>query len=72
VGARERALALRHRTLREFAHGGAFSLSIVIPVAFLGYATYVRNHAGFSAISGLGLLVAVSLVLSAGVYGTRR
>jgi hypothetical protein len=72
ASARERALALRHHTMREFAHGAALTLSIAIPIGFLVYATWVRNHVGINAITGLGLLVAVSLVVAAGVYGSRR
>jgi hypothetical protein len=70
--ARERATALRQLTPRDFAHGGGLSLSIIIPIGFLVYATYVRNHAGINDISGLGLLVAVSLVIAVAVYGARR
>lgn len=72
VSTRELALALRRHTLHEFAHGAVLSLSITVPIAFLVYATYVRNHLGINAISSLGVLVAVSLVLAAGVYGSRR
>lgn len=70
--ARERALALRHLTKHDFAHSAALSLSILIPIGFLVYATRIRDRAIFSPISGLGLLVAVSLVLAASVYGLRR
>jgi hypothetical protein len=70
--ARERARAVRHHTRREVAHGTVLSLSILAPIGFLAYATYVRNHVGINAISGLGLLVALSLVIAAGVYGVRR
>jgi hypothetical protein len=70
--ARERMLGLRHHTPRELAQGAALGVSILVPVGFLVYATYVRNHVGLNAISGLGLLVAVSLVLAVGVYGARR
>jgi hypothetical protein len=72
VSARERALALRRHTLREFAHGAGLSVSIILPIGFLVYATWVRNHVGINGITGLGLLVAVSLVVAAGVYGARR
>jgi hypothetical protein len=68
---RERALALRHRSKHEFAQSAALSLSILIPIGFLVYATGVRLHAIFSPISGLGLLVAISLVLAASIYGRR-
>lgn len=70
--ARERAAALRQVTLRDFAHGAALTISIVIPVGYLVYATYVRDHVGIDAISSLGVLVAISLVIAAAVYGARR
>jgi hypothetical protein len=69
---RERAAGLRQHTRRDVAHGVALSFSIAIPIGFLVYATYVRNHVGLNAISGLGVLVAVSVVLAASVYGARR
>lgn len=72
ISARERAGALRHHTLREVAHGAALGVSMMIPVGFLVYATYVRNRVGINDISALGLLVAVSLVLGVAVYGARR
>lgn len=56
---------------RELAHGAALSLSILIPIGFLVYATRVRDRVGFNAISGLGLLVAISLVVAATLYGRR-
>jgi hypothetical protein len=70
--ARERANELRHHSKREFAHGAALSLSILIPIGFLVYATRVQDRVGLNAISALGLLVAVSLVLAASVYGRHR
>lgn len=70
--AREQAAALRQLTPRDVAHGAALTISIVIPVGFLVYADYVRNHAGINAISSLGVLVAISVVLAAAVYGARR
>lgn len=72
AGVRERARALSPSTKRELAHGTALTVSILAPIGFLAYATYVRNHVGINAISGLGLLVALSLVIAAGVYGFRR
>ena len=72
AGVRERARALSPSTKRELAHGTAITVSILAPIGFLAYATYVRNHVGINAISGLGLLVALSLVIAAGVDGFRR
>ncbi len=70
--ARDRVLELRSHSRRDFVHGLALSVSILIPIGFLVYATRVRDRLGFNAISGLGLLVAISLVLAAAVYGRRR
>jgi len=61
----------RHHSKRELAHSAALSLSILIPIGFLVYATRVRDHVAFNAISGLGLLVAISLVVAASLYGRR-
>jgi hypothetical protein len=72
MSVRQRALAVRHHTMREFAHGAALSVSILVPIGFLVYATYVRNHVGINEVSGMGVLVAVSLVIAASVYGARR
>ncbi len=70
--AREQANQLRHHSKREVAHGAALSLSILLPIGFLVYATRVRDRVGLNPISALGLLVAVSLVLAASVYGRHR
>ena len=61
----------RRLSRRKLIHGGAFVLSLALPIAFLVYATRVRNQAGVNLISGLGLLVALSLVIVATVYGRR-
>ena len=68
---RQRAPQWRHHTKRELAHSAALSLSILIPIGFLVYATRVKDHVGFNIISGLGLLVAISLVVAASMYGRR-
>jgi hypothetical protein len=70
--ARERANELRHHSKREVAHGAALSFSILLPIGFLVYATRVDDRVGLNPISALGLLVAMSLVLAAGVYGRHR
>jgi hypothetical protein len=70
--AREQALELRHHSKREFAHGAALSVSILIPIGFLVYATRVQDRVGLNATSALGLLVAISLVVAATVYGRHR
>lgn len=69
---RQRALSLRQRRGREVRNGLALGFSILAPIAFLAYATRVRDRVGFNAISALGVLVAISLVLAAVVYGRRR
>ncbi|MBV9195343.1 MAG: hypothetical protein JO168_14455 [Solirubrobacterales bacterium] len=68
---RQRALRWRHLSKRELAHNAALSVSILTPIGFLVYATRVRSHVAFNPISGLGLLVAVSLVVTASLYGRR-
>ena len=70
--ARQRANELRGQSKGQVAHGAALSLSILLPIGFLVYATRVRDRVGLNPISALGLLVAVSLVLAASVYGQRR
>ncbi len=69
---RDRLLELRSHSGRDLLHGLALSVSILTPIGFLVLATRVREHLGLDAISGLGVLVAVSLVLAAAVYGSRR
>ncbi len=70
--ARDRMLELRSHSGRELLHGLGLSVSILTPIAFLVLATRVRDRVGLNAVSGLGLLVAISLVLAAAVYGGRR
>ncbi len=70
--ARDRMLELRSHSRRELLHGIALSISILTPIGFLVVATRVRDRGGLNTVSGLGLLVAVSLVLAAAVYGGRR
>lgn len=69
---RQRALYGRQRRGRELRNGAALGLSILAPIGFLAYATRVRDRVGFNTISALGVLVAVSLVLAAFMYGRRR
>ena len=69
--ARQRALRRRHLSGRELAHNAVLSVSILTPIGFLVYATRVRSHVALNPISGLGLLVAISLVVAASMYGRR-
>ncbi len=62
----------REHTKREFISAAGVGLSIAIPVGFLAYAIHVRNTVGITWLSALGLLVAISLVTAAAVYGSRR
>jgi hypothetical protein len=69
--ARERASELRHHTRRQFAHGAALSVSILVPIGFLVYAARVENRVGLNLITAPGVLVAISLVLAVSLYGRR-
>jgi hypothetical protein len=48
------------------------ALSIAIPAGFLAYAIRVHNKFGLTWVTALGLLVALSVVTAAAVYGSRR
>jgi len=62
----------RERTKRAWLGGGAVALSILIPLAFLAYADHVRNTVGLNLLSGIGVLVALSVVIATMVLGNRR
>ena len=69
--AREVATELRHQTRRQVAHSAALSVSILLPIGFLVYATHVESSAGFNVITAPGVLVAISVVLALSMYGRR-
>jgi hypothetical protein len=69
--AREVATELRHQTRRQVAHSAALTVSILLPIGFLVYATHVESSAGFNVITAPGLLVATSVVLVLSIYGRR-
>jgi hypothetical protein len=69
--ARELAAGLRHQTRRQAAQGAALSVSILLPIGFLVYATHVEKSAGLNIITAPGVLVAISLVIALSVYGRR-
>ena len=48
------------------------ALSIAIPAGFLAYAIHVHKKFGITWFTALGLLVALSVVTAAAVYGSRR
>ena len=48
------------------------ALSIAIPAGFLAYAIHVHQKFGITWVTALGLLVALSVVTAAAVYGSRR
>lgn len=62
----------REHTKRQIISAAGLALSIAIPVGFMAYVIHVRNTVGITWLSGLGLLVAISLVTAAAVYGSRR
>jgi hypothetical protein len=57
---------------RQIFSGLAVTVSILVPIGFLIYAVHVRDTAGLNWQSGLGALVAVSLVIAMAVRGSRR
>jgi hypothetical protein len=74
---KEAIAAARHR--KDEGHGRrralrslGLLLSVAIPVAFIAYANHVRQDTGVNWIGALGALVALSLVVAGGVYGSRR
>jgi hypothetical protein len=69
--ARELGTELRHQTRRQVAHSAALSVSILLPIGFLVYATHVESSAGFNVITAPGVLVAISVVLALSMYGRR-
>jgi hypothetical protein len=74
---KEAIAAARHRTdeghtTRQVVRGVALSLSVAIPIAFVAYANHVRQDTGITWLGALAGLVALSLVIAAAVYGSRR
>lgn len=57
---------------RNALSAAGLALSIAIPAGFLAYAVHVRKTVGFTWLTALGLLVAISVVTTAAVYGSRR
>jgi hypothetical protein len=57
---------------REAVSAAGLALSIAIPAGFFAYAIHVRNKFGLTWVTALGLLVALSVVTAAAVYGSRR
>ncbi len=57
---------------RQAVSAAGLALSIAIPAGFLAYAIRVHNKFGLTWVTGLGFLVALSVVIAAAVYGSRR
>jgi len=57
---------------RQAVSAAGLALSIAIPAGFLGYAIHVHKKFGITWVTALGLLVALSVVTAAAVYGSRR
>jgi len=57
---------------RQAIGAAGIALSIAIPAGFLAYAIRVHNKFGLTWVTALGLLVALSVVTAAAVYGSRR
>jgi hypothetical protein len=69
---REKAAGLRPSTIRDFWHGVAIFVSIVVPIGFLVYATHVSAHSfSFNLLRGVAVLVAISVVLAVIAYSRR-
>lgn len=68
---REVAAELRQHTRRQILYAIAFSLSVLLPIVFLVYATRVQSRSGLNLITAPGVLVAISLVLALSMYGRR-
>ena len=57
---------------RQAISAAGLALSIAIPAGFLAYAIHVHHKFGLTWVTALGLLVALSVVTAAAVYGSRR
>ncbi len=57
---------------RQAISAAGLALSIAIPAGFLAYAIHVHHKFGLTWVTVLGLLVALSVVTAAAVYGSRR
>jgi len=57
---------------RQAIGAAGIALSIAIPAGFLAYAIHIHKKFGITWVSAVGLLVAISVVTAAAVYGSRR
>jgi hypothetical protein len=57
---------------RQAVGAAGLALSIAIPAGFLAYAIRVHNKYGITWVTALGFLVALSVVIAAAIYGSRR
>jgi hypothetical protein len=57
---------------RQAISAAGLALSIAIPAGFLAYAIRVHHKFGLTWVTALGILVALSVVTAAAVYGSRR
>ncbi len=57
---------------RQIVRTIAFVLSIALPIAFIAYATHIRNTKGINAFSAAGAIAALSLVIAVTVQTNRR
>jgi hypothetical protein len=57
---------------RQAVSAAGLALSIAIPAGFLAYVIHVKKTVGFTWLTALGLLVALSVVTAGAVYGSRR
>jgi hypothetical protein len=57
---------------RQAVSAAGLALSIAIPAGFLAYAIHIHKKFGITWVTAVGLLVALSVVTAAAVYGSRR
>ena len=62
----------RGHTKRELIRGAALFLSLAIPIVFIAYVAEIRNTAGLTWLSGIAVVVAVSLVVATVMVAARR
>jgi hypothetical protein len=62
----------RGHSKRELLRIAALFLSVAIPIVFIAYVAEYRNTAGLNWLSGIAVVVAVSLVVATVMVAARR
>jgi hypothetical protein len=60
------------RTKRQVVRSIVLTLSVALPIGFVAYVNHVRQDTGINWLGAIGALVALSLVIAGGIYGSRR